>query len=107
MPPLARSPGSNEMNFTSNRRQFLFGAAASTLAITAAGGIGRAFAQDQQLVFWSQLAGSKKAAGEALEPGRMRQVVRVRNSSTGRVIRARVLGDGVVEPEVIASPSVR
>ena len=67
MPPAARSPGSNEMNFTSNRRQFLFGAAASTLAITAAGGIGRAFAQDQQLVFWSQLAGSKKAAGEALE----------------------------------------
>ena len=67
MPPVARSKGSNEMTFTSNRRQFLFGAAASTLAITAAGGLGRAFAQDQQLVFWSQLAGSKKAAGEALE----------------------------------------
>jgi len=48
-----------------------------------------------------------RAAGEALEPGRLRQVVRVRNSSTGRVIRARVLEDGVVEPEVIASPSVR
>ena len=67
MPPVARSQGSNEMNFKANRRQFLLGAAASSLAITAAGGIGRAFAQDQQLVFWSQLAGSKKAAGEALE----------------------------------------
>src|SRR5688500_13987329 len=64
---LARSQGSNEMSLKSNRRQFLLGAAASSLAITAAGGIGRAFAQEQQLVFWSQLAGSKKAAGEALE----------------------------------------
>lgn len=39
------------------------------------------------------------AAGEALEPGRQRQVVRVRNSSTGKVIRARVLEEGLVEPE--------
>lgn len=51
-----------------NRRHFLLGAAASGIALAAAaGGVGRAFAQDQQLVFWSQLAGSKKAAGEALE----------------------------------------
>ncbi|HTN62037.1 MAG TPA: extracellular solute-binding protein, partial [Devosia sp.] len=51
-----------------NRRHFLLGAAASGVALAAAAGsVGRAFAQDQQLVFWSQLAGSKKAAGEALE----------------------------------------
>lgn len=39
------------------------------------------------------------AAGEALENGRQRQIVRVRNSSTGKVIRARVLEEGLVEPE--------
>lgn len=51
-----------------NRRSFLLGAAASGIALAAAAGsVGRAFAQEQQLVFWSQLAGSKKAAGEALE----------------------------------------
>lgn len=68
MPTVARSKGSNEMSLLkSNRRQFLLGAAASGVAIAAAGGIGPAFAQGKQLVFWSQLAGSKKAAGEALE----------------------------------------
>lgn len=39
------------------------------------------------------------AAGEALENGRPRQVVRVRNTTTGKVIRARVLEEGLVEPE--------
>ncbi|WP_235579347.1 flagellar basal body P-ring formation chaperone FlgA [Pseudorhodoferax sp. Leaf274] len=39
------------------------------------------------------------AAGEALENGRPRQVVRVRNTTTGKVIRARVLQEGLVEPE--------
>jgi flagella basal body P-ring formation protein FlgA len=38
-------------------------------------------------------------AGEALEPGRRGEVLRVRNSSTGKVIRARVLDSGLVEPE--------
>ena len=60
---LAKSRG-----ISPNRRHFLLGAAASGIALAAAaGGVGRVFAQDQQLVFWSQLAGSKKAAGEALE----------------------------------------
>jgi flagella basal body P-ring formation protein FlgA len=36
------------------------------------------------------------SAGEALEPGRRDDVVRVRNSATGRTIRARVVDDGVV-----------
>lgn len=43
-----------------------------------------------------------QAAGEALEPGRLRQVVRVRNSTSGKVIRARVVDNGVVEPEGMA-----
>lgn len=38
-------------------------------------------------------------AGEALESGRRGDILRVRNSSTGKVIRARVLNSGVVEPE--------
>jgi len=50
-----------------SRRQFLAGAAASTIALAAAGSIGQAFGQAQQLTFWSQLAGSKKVAGEKLE----------------------------------------
>ena len=52
-----------------SRRQFLAGAAASTLALGVAGSIGKAMAQDEagDLVFWSQLAGSKKVAGEGLE----------------------------------------
>ena len=50
-----------------SRRQFLLGAAASGLAIAAGSGLGNAFAQEQKVVFWSQLAGSKKAAGEGLE----------------------------------------
>jgi ABC-type glycerol-3-phosphate transport system substrate-binding protein len=50
-----------------SRRQFLTGAAAGTIALAAAGVAGRAFGQSQQLTFWSQLAGSKKIAGEQLE----------------------------------------
>jgi ABC-type glycerol-3-phosphate transport system substrate-binding protein len=50
-----------------NRRDLLRGVAASTLALSAVGWAGRAFGQDQQLVFWSQFAGSKRVAGEALE----------------------------------------
>lgn len=37
-------------------------------------------------------------AGEALEAGREGEVVRVRNSATGRVIRARVIGEDMVAP---------
>lgn len=44
-------------------------------------------------------------AGEALEAGRRGEMLRVRNSSTGKVIRARVLDVGVVEPEGMASSS--
>lgn len=44
-------------------------------------------------------------AGEALESGRRGGIVRVRNSSTGKVIRARVLDSAVVEPESIAGSS--
>ncbi|KKB13572.1 hypothetical protein VE25_01250 [Devosia geojensis] len=50
-----------------NRRELLRGVAGSALALGLTGVAGRAFAQDQQLVFWSQFAGSKRAAGEALE----------------------------------------
>lgn len=45
------------------------------------------------------------AAGEALEPGRRGDFIRVRNSSTGKVIRARVLNSGMVEPEGMAEAS--
>jgi flagella basal body P-ring formation protein FlgA len=45
------------------------------------------------------------AAGEALEAGRQRQIVRVRNSTTGKVIRARVLEEGLVEPESMGGAS--
>ncbi|WP_326536796.1 flagellar basal body P-ring formation chaperone FlgA [Pseudorhodoferax sp.] len=48
-----------------------------------------------------------RAAGEALEPGRQHQVVRVRNTTTGKVIRARVLEEGLVEPESMAGPAAR
>lgn len=41
-------------------------------------------------------------AGEALEAGRRGEVLRVRNAGTGKVIRARVLDSGVVEPESMA-----
>lgn len=40
-------------------------------------------------------------AGEALEAGRRGEIVRVRNTGTGKVIRARVLDAAVVEPESI------
>ncbi|WP_108399078.1 ABC transporter substrate-binding protein [Devosia submarina] len=50
-----------------NRRQLLLGVAAGSLTLGLGGSIGRAFGQDQQLVFWSQFAGSKRVAGEALE----------------------------------------
>lgn len=44
-------------------------------------------------------------AGEALEAGRRGDVLRVRNTSTGKVIRARVLESGLVEPESIGGSS--
>ncbi len=46
-----------------------------------------------------------QAAGEALEPGRLRELVRVRNTTTGKVIRARVIEAGTVEPENIGGSS--
>lgn len=42
------------------------------------------------------------AGGEALDAGRRNETVRVRNSSTGRIIAARVLGPGLVEPAELA-----
>jgi len=44
-------------------------------------------------------------AAEALEPGRRGDFIRVRNSSTGKVIRAKVSGSGMVEPEGMAEAS--
>ncbi|MGK5077153.1 flagellar basal body P-ring formation chaperone FlgA [Janthinobacterium sp. HLX7-2] len=41
-------------------------------------------------------------AGEALEPGALGQLIRVRNATSGTVIRARVLDAGVVEPADMA-----
>ncbi|WP_198156963.1 flagellar basal body P-ring formation chaperone FlgA [Aquincola tertiaricarbonis] len=38
------------------------------------------------------------ASGEALEPGKRGEVVRVRNVNTGKVIRARVMEAGTVQP---------
>lgn len=46
-----------------------------------------------------------QAAGEALEPGRQGQIVRVRNASSGKLIRARVVDSGVVEPEGMVGSS--
>jgi flagella basal body P-ring formation protein FlgA len=46
-----------------------------------------------------------QAAGEALEPGKLRDVVRVRNATTGKIIRARVIDASVVEPEIIGGAS--
>lgn len=44
-------------------------------------------------------------AGEALDNGRLREVIRVRNVTSGKVIRARVVDVGKVEPEtMVASP---
>nr|WP_316638543.1 flagellar basal body P-ring formation chaperone FlgA [uncultured Roseateles sp.] len=43
------------------------------------------------------------ASGEALDAGRRNETVRVRNSSTGRIIAARVLGPGLVEPAELAA----
>ncbi|NMM76298.1 flagella basal body P-ring formation protein FlgA [Rhodococcus sp. SRB_17] len=43
-----------------------------------------------------------QVAGEALESGRRGAIVRVRNTSTGKIIRARVLDSAVVEPESMA-----
>lgn len=42
------------------------------------------------------------AGGEALDAGRRNESIRVRNSSTGRIIAARVLGPGLVEPAELA-----
>ena len=52
-----------------DRRSFLLSSAASAVAVAASGLTTRAFAADSagDLIFWSQLAGSKKPAGEALE----------------------------------------
>ena len=41
-------------------------------------------------------------AGEALEPGALGQLIRVRNATSGTVIRARVVDAGVVEPADVA-----
>lgn len=41
-------------------------------------------------------------AGEALEPGALGQLIRVRNATSGTVIRARVVDAGLVEPADIA-----
>lgn len=50
------------------RRAFLSGTAAGIASLPLLmSSSGRAMAANEQLVFWSQLAGSKKAAGEALE----------------------------------------
>ncbi|GLQ55425.1 ABC transporter substrate-binding protein [Devosia nitrariae] len=57
----------SDKSLTLSRRELLLGVAASSLALGFAGVSSRAFGQDQQLVFWSQFAGSKRAAGEALE----------------------------------------
>lgn len=46
-----------------------------------------------------------KVAGEALESGRRGDFIRVRNASTGKVIRARVVRSGMVEPEGMAGAS--
>jgi len=47
-------------------------------------------------------------AGEALEPGRRGQIVRVRNQANGNVIRARVIDSQTVEPvSADISPSSR
>lgn len=40
-------------------------------------------------------------AGEAMDPGALGQVIRVRNATSGTVIRARVVDAGVVEPAEI------
>ncbi|GAA0758950.1 flagellar basal body P-ring formation chaperone FlgA [Ideonella azotifigens] len=37
-------------------------------------------------------------AGEAMDPGRLNETVRVRNSRTGRILRARITGAGEVVP---------
>lgn len=44
-------------------------------------------------------------AGEAMETGRRNEVIRVRNTATGKVIRARVIAEGTVEPEDIPGAS--
>lgn len=41
-------------------------------------------------------------AGEALDPGALGEVIRVRNATSGTVIRARVVDAGVVEPADLA-----
>ncbi|EZP36016.1 flagella basal body P-ring formation protein FlgA [Janthinobacterium lividum] len=41
-------------------------------------------------------------AGEAMDPGALGEVIRVRNATSGTVIRARVVDAGVVEPADIA-----
>lgn len=43
------------------------------------------------------------AAGEALEPGAQNAAIRVRNSASGKTIRARVLDASSVEPAELAS----
>lgn len=47
------------------------------------------------------------AAGEAMEAGKLDDVVRVRNTATGRVIRARVTAASTVEPAELPMPSSR
>jgi flagella basal body P-ring formation protein FlgA len=42
-------------------------------------------------------------AGEALESGGRDAIVKVRNTGNGNVIRARVVSEGTVQPEVVVS----
>lgn len=47
---------------------------------------------------------SAEVAGEALESGRLGQIIRVRNKVTDRVIRARVVAENLVEPVSLSTP---
>lgn len=47
---------------------------------------------------------SAEVAGEALESGRLGEVIRVRNKVNERVIRARVVAENLVEPVNLSAP---
>lgn len=53
---------------------------------------------DQVRILANRRGISVEASGEALDSGARQGVIRVRNASTGRVIQARVLDAGLVEP---------
>lgn len=48
---------------------------------------------------------SVEANGDALDSGARQSLIRVRNASTGRVIQARILDVGLVEPAELRQPS--